>query len=38
MRVFISADMAGATGLVAAAELLLDGPEHSRFRALMTAA
>lgn len=37
MRVFISADMDGVTGLVAASELLPDGPDYSRFRALMTA-
>ncbi len=37
MRVFISADMEGVTGLVAASELLPDGPDYPRFRALMTA-
>lgn len=37
VRVFISADMEGVTGLVAASELLPDGPDYPRFRALMTA-
>ncbi len=36
MRVFISADMEGVTGLVAASELLPDEPDYPRFRALMT--
>ncbi len=36
VRVFISADMEGVTGLVAASELLPDGPDYPRFRALMT--
>lgn len=37
MRVFISADMEGVSGVVAAAELLPDEPDYSHFRALMTA-
>lgn len=37
MQVFISADMEGVTGLVAASELLPEGPDYPRFRALMTA-
>ncbi len=37
MRVFVSADMEGVTGLVAASELLPDGADYPRFRALMTA-
>ena len=37
VRVFISADMEGVTGLVAASELLPEGPDYPRFRALMTA-
>ncbi len=37
MRVFVSADMEGVTGLVAASELLPDGVDYPRFRALMTA-
>ena len=37
MRVFISADMEGVTGLVAASELLPEGADYPRFRALMTA-
>lgn len=36
VRLFISADMEGVTGLVAASELLPDGPDYPRFRALMT--
>lgn len=37
MRVFVSADMEGVTGLVATSELLPDGADYPRFRALMTA-
>lgn len=36
-RIFISADMEGVTGLVAASELLPEGADYPRFRALMTA-
>ena len=36
MHVFISADMDGVTGLVAASAVLSDGPDHPRFCALLT--
>lgn len=36
MRVFISADMEGVTGLVAPSEVLPDGLDYPRYRVLMT--